>query len=105
MQFIETRVFTKRIVDAITDADYRKIQEALLRRPTHGDLIRGTGGVRKLRWGDDHRGKRGAFRLIYYWHSGREVFVMLFLYAKNDQNDLSPEQRHALAKVVREEFK
>jgi hypothetical protein len=105
VQFIETRAFTKRVVEAISDFDYRKIQEALLRRPAQGDVIRGSGGVRKLRVGDEGRGKRGAFRLIYYWHPAREIFLMLFLYAKNEQNDLSPEQIRALATAVRQEFK
>jgi mRNA-degrading endonuclease RelE of RelBE toxin-antitoxin system len=105
MKFIETRAFTRRVVEALSDAEYRRLQETLLRRPTHGDLIRGTGGVRKLRWGDETRGKRGAYRVIYYWHSEREVFLMLFIYAKADQSDLSAEQRRALAKVVEEEFR
>ncbi|HEX3069593.1 MAG TPA: type II toxin-antitoxin system RelE/ParE family toxin [Thermoanaerobaculia bacterium] len=105
VQFIETRAFTRRVVEAISDFEYRKIQEALLRRPAQGDVIRGSGGVRKLRVGYEGRGKRGAFRLIYYWHPIREIFLMLFLYAKNEQNDLSPEQVRALATAVRQEFK
>jgi mRNA-degrading endonuclease RelE of RelBE toxin-antitoxin system len=105
VQFIETRAFTRRVTEAMSDAEYRQLQEALLRRPAHGDLIRGTGGVRKLRWGDAARGKRAAYRVIYYWHVEREIFLMLFMYAKADQTDLTSEQRRVLAKAVREEFK
>ena len=104
MEFIETRAFTRRVVEALRDAEYRQMQEALLSRPLVGDVIRGTGGVRKLRWGDSDRGKRGAYRVIYYWHAQREIFLMLFIYSKAEQNDLSAEQRRLLGKVVREEF-
>ena len=86
------------------DDEYRLLQEALLRRPTHGDLIEGTGGIRKLRWGEQGRGKRGGFRIIYYWHAKREMFLMLYLYRKNEQKDLTAEQRRILAKVVKQEL-
>jgi mRNA-degrading endonuclease RelE of RelBE toxin-antitoxin system len=89
----------------LSDADYASLQEALLRRPRQGDLIRETGGIRKLRWGEAGRGKRGALRVIYYWHSGFEMFLMLFIYRKSDQGDLTADQRRALAAVVREEFR
>ena len=105
MRFIETHVFTRRIANVMSDEEYRELQEALLRRPLQGDVIRETGGVRKLRWREEGRGKRGALRIIYYWHVERRIFLMLFLYRKAEQNDLSAEQRRALAKVVREEFK
>jgi len=105
MKFVETTAFTRRIADGMSDDEYRHLQEALLRRPAHGDLIEGTGGVRKLRWGEEARGKRGGFRVIYYWHPKREMFLMLFLYRKSDQKDLTAEQRRALAKAVRQELK
>jgi hypothetical protein len=105
MKFVETTAFTRRITDAMSDDEYRHLQEALLRRPAHGALIEGTGGVRKLRWGEEARGKRGGLRVIYYWHPKREMFLMLFLYRKSDQKDLTAEQRQALAKAVRQELK
>ena len=89
----------------MSDAEYRELQQALLRRPTQGDVIRETGGVRKLRLGEAGRGKRGGLRIIYYWHAERLIFLMLFLYRKAEQNDLSADQRRLLAKAVREEFK
>lgn len=105
MKFVETSVFTRRITEVVSDDEYRLLQEALLRRPTHGDLIEGTGGIRKLRWGEQGRGKRGGFRIIYYWNATREIFLMLYLYRKNEQKDLTAEQRRVLAKVVKQELK
>lgn len=105
MKFVETSVFTRRIADVLSDDEYRLLQEALLRRPAQGDLIEGTGGVRKLRWREEGRGKRGGLRVIYYWHLEREVFLMLFLYRKSEQKDLTADQKRVLAKVVKQEFK
>ncbi|HET9845241.1 MAG TPA: NadS family protein [Nitrospira sp.] len=61
--------------------------------------------MRKLRWAASSRGKRGGFRLIYYWEPESETFYMLYLYAKNEQRDLTSAQLKVLAKLVREEFK
>jgi len=97
-------VFTRRITEALPDDEYRLVQEALLRRPAQGDLIEGTGGIRKLRWREERRGKRGGLRLIYYWHVEREIILMLFLYRKSDQKDLTADQKRILATVVRQEF-
>lgn len=105
MRFIETPVFTRRITAFTSDEDYRRLQQALLRRPTQGDVIEGTGGVRKLRWGEAGRGKRGSLRIIYYWNEARILFLMLFVYRKSEQKDLSTDQRKALANGVRQEFK
>jgi hypothetical protein len=105
VKFVETTVFTRRITEVMADDEYRALQEALLRRPAHGDLIEGTGGMRKLRWGEEGRGKRGSLRVIYYWHVRREMFLMLYVYRKSEQKDLTAEQRKLLAKVVRQELK
>jgi mRNA-degrading endonuclease RelE of RelBE toxin-antitoxin system len=102
---VETSVFTRRITDTLSDDDYRLVQEALLRRPAQGDLIEGTGGIRKLRWREEGRGKRGGLRLIYYWHAEREIVLMLFLYRKSEQKDLTVDQKRILAQVVQQEFK
>ena len=98
-------MFTRRLTEALSDDDYRLVQEALLRRPAQGDLIEGTGGIRKLRWREEGRGKRGGLRLIYYWHAEREIILMLFLYRKSEQKDLTADQKRILAKAVRQELK
>jgi mRNA-degrading endonuclease RelE of RelBE toxin-antitoxin system len=74
-------------------------------RPEQGALIRGTGGLRKIRWGGKGHGKRGGYRLIYYWDKGTDAFYMLYIYPKNLQEDLTPRQCKLLGQLVREEFK
>lgn len=68
--------------------------------PGEGDLIRGTGGVRKLRWQRGGRGKSGGVRVIYYFHSERIPLYLLTVFAKNERADLSQAERNELAKLV-----
>jgi hypothetical protein len=105
MRFVETPIFTRAITELIDDESYRAFQVALALRPEQGALIQGTGGLRKIRWVAPGRGKRGGVRIIYYWHSREDAFYLLYAYAKNDQEDLTPAQARALARLVREEFK
>lgn len=105
MRFIESPVFTASLRRHLDDEQYRALQVALTLRPDQGRLIPGGGGLRKLRWGAQGRGKRGGIRLIYYWAADEKTCFMAYMYAKNEQGDLSPTQLRALARVVREEFK
>jgi mRNA-degrading endonuclease RelE of RelBE toxin-antitoxin system len=105
VRFIETIAFTRHVVEVMSDDEYRRLQQALLARPTHGVLIPGTGGARKIRWGTQVGGKRGGFRIIYYWHAARQIFLMLYLYSKTEQGDLTSTQRRAVGTVIKEEFK
>jgi mRNA-degrading endonuclease RelE of RelBE toxin-antitoxin system len=66
MRFVETPVFTKRVKDLLPDEDYRTLQIALVLRPEQGPLIKGGGGLRKVRWAPKRVGKRGGVRVIYY---------------------------------------
>lgn len=104
MRFVETHVFTELVCERLGDDTYRALQIALLLRPEQGALIRSSGGLRKVRWGAQGGGKRGGFRIIYYWHKASRTFYMLFLYRKNEQGDLTAAQTRTLARVVREEF-
>ena len=70
-----------------------------------GAVIRGSGGLRKVRWAPEGRGKRGGVRVIYYWAVDEAVCYMLYLYGKNEQGDLTPTQIRMLGRLVREEFK
>ncbi|MDP3768351.1 MAG: hypothetical protein Q8S13_10075, partial [Dehalococcoidia bacterium] len=63
MRFVETPVFTAAVTSLLSDEEYRQLQLALLIRPEQGALIRGSGGLRKLRWGARGRGKRGGVRV------------------------------------------
>ncbi len=105
MRFIETSVFTAVLHRHLDDERYRQLQMALMLRPEQGPIIKGSGGLRKIRWAPAGVGKRGGVRVIYYWAPVEAVFYMLYIYAKTEQGDLTPQQVRALARVVREEFK
>ena len=104
MRFVETPVFTSRLGALLADESYRALQLALALRPEQGSLIRGSRGLRKLRWGATGRGKRGGVRVIYHWNAREDVAYMLFVYAKNEQGDLTPAQVKTLLRLVREEL-
>ncbi|MBU1054453.1 MAG: type II toxin-antitoxin system RelE/ParE family toxin [Proteobacteria bacterium] len=101
MLFIETTIFTKEIHRLTTDDNYRMLQTALMLRPDAGSLIKGSGGLRKIRWNLPGLGKRGALRVIYYLNLPDTIF-MLFPYRKNEQEDLTTEQLKLLRKFVKE---
>jgi hypothetical protein len=105
MRFVETPIFTKVIERLVSDEDYRGLQIALMLRPEQGPVIRGGGGLRKVRWARPGGGKSGGLRVIYYWAAAEEAFYMLYAYAKNEQGDLTAAQTRALGQLVREEFK
>ena len=104
MRFIETSVFTRAVRSLFNDEEYRALQLALLLRPEQGELIHGTGGLRKIRWAKGKNGKRRGARIIYFWDAAQETFYMLYVYAKSGQEDLTPEQIRVLKRLVREEF-
>jgi mRNA-degrading endonuclease RelE of RelBE toxin-antitoxin system len=105
MRFVETPVFTKVITGLLDDEDYRRLQIALMLRPEQGPIIRGTGGLRKVRWAKAGAGKRGGLRVIYYGAPKESVVCMVYAYSKSDQADLTPTQERLLGQIVREEFK
>ena len=67
MRFVETPVVTREVLELLDDEELRSLQLALLRRPELGPMIRGSGGLRKLRWAGQGRGKSGGLRVIYFW--------------------------------------
>ena len=98
-------MFTGLVRKSLDDDEYRALQLTLLLRPEQGPLIPGSGGLRKIRWGKEGHGKRGGLRVIYYWDKPSSRCFMPFLYAKNEQGDLTPSQVRTLARLVREEFR
>lgn len=97
---METPVFTRAVGELLPDEEYRRLQVILLLRPEIGDVISGSGGLRKLRWRSASRGKRGGLRLIYYWDAPSTMY-MLLVYKKSRRDDLSPLQLKTLKSLVR----
>jgi hypothetical protein len=87
--FVETKLFTKLVQEYLSDDEYRVLQQSLIANPESGDVIPGSGGVRKLRWGVAGRGKRGGLRVIYFLRLRNEEIWMLTLYAKNVADNIS----------------
>lgn len=81
--FIETTLFTHLVQKYLSDEEYVHLQNFLIANPEAGDLIPGSGGVRKLRWSMRGRGKRGGLRVIYYAKTAQRTIWMLTIYAKN----------------------
>jgi len=104
MIFLETSIFTRRVTSILPDNEYRQLQAALVGRPDAGAIIPGSGGIRKIRWSASGRGKRGGARIIYYWATEQERILMLFIYAKNESDDLSADQLKTLKHLVEKEY-
>jgi hypothetical protein len=102
--FIETPVFSSQLHGLLSDEEYRALQLALALRPEQGALIPGSGGLRKLRWMLRGRGKRGGLRVIYFWDPAEDGIYLLFLYPKNRQEDLTPDQLKRLRRIVQEDL-
>lgn len=105
--FLELPPFERHRASYLSDEEYRKLQNDLMRHPTAGDVIKGTGGLRKIRYGDPRRGqgKRGGLRVIYYWQVAESQFWLFTVYDKDEMDDLTPEQRKALAQLLDNEIK
>jgi len=85
--FIESPIFSKLIGDYLDDDDYSRLQHYLLKSPKAGDVIRGSGGVRKVRWASRGKGKRGGIRVIYYVPDGDNMW-MLTVYSKGEADTI-----------------
>ncbi len=105
MKIVGTSVFTKRLKVLLNDEDYRKLQNEIILNPEKGKIIGGSGGLRKIRWSIPGKGKSGGVRIIYYWAKHRELILMLLIYSKNEQDDLSNAQLKILKTLVQKEFK
>ena len=97
--FVETRLFTKLVVDYLTDEEYGDLQESLMRDPNAGQVIPGSGGVRKIRCAAPGRGKRGGYRIIYYVKKTHGVIWMLTMYPKNVAENIPT---HVLRQIRKE---
>ena len=101
---IETSIFTRQVQALLTEEQYRRLQISLILRPDVGVIIPGSGGLRKMRWSIQSRGKRGGVRVIYYWITRQDRILMLTIYAKSEKDDLTADQLKILKKIVEEEY-
>ena len=104
--FVELPPFERYRSSYLDDVAYGELQNTLMANPWAGDLISGTGGLRKLRWLDNRRGKgkRGGMRVIYFFWNGHDQFWLFTLYDKDEMNDLSSEQRAQLKQMIKAEL-
>ena len=104
--FVELPAFERNRSAYLTDEAFRGLQNAMLKNPEAGDLITGTGGLRKLRHGDATRGKgkRGGLRIIYYWWEPKRQFWLFTLYDKDELDDLSPREKAVLKTLLKQEL-
>jgi hypothetical protein len=100
MVIVETTVFTRLIQELMSDDEYKDLQEALVNRPDLGDLIKGSGGIRKVRWNLEGTGKSGGVRAIYYWVVNDDHIRMLYVYPKGKQANLTKGQVAQLKAIV-----
>jgi len=98
--FIETAIFTRQLSEVLTDDQYAALQGMLMARPDLGVLIRGGSGIRKIRWAATGRGKSGGVRVVYFWRVAEAQIILLTIYAKNEQTNLTPAQVKQLARYV-----
>ena len=97
-------MFTRQIIALLDDTHYAALQHALFLDPALGDIIPGSGGIRKLRWAAKGHGKSGGARVIYYWVVSAETILMLDAYAKNVKADLTKDEIRKLRRIVEEEY-
>ena len=99
---VETRVFSRRAEKLLKVEEYAELILYLASHPEEGDEISGTGGVRKLRFAAFGRGKSGGVRVIYYFYDAENPLYAMLLYGKNEQVNLTSEQKQGLSAIVAE---
>lgn len=104
MEFIETPTFTKRITKLLPDGTYADLQAYIAENPERASVMKGTGGARKIRWSIDGRGKSGGVRVVYYVDLP-DACYMLFVFAKNEQANLTAKQRETLRRYIQTNLK
>jgi len=104
--FVELPVFERYRAGYLDDKAFAEMQQALMKTPDVGEVIQGTGGLRKMRFADPRRGKgkRGGLRIIYYWWAPGLQFWLYTLYDKDEMADLSPSQRKAMKAMLKAEL-
>ena len=99
IEFIETSIFTRQIKTLATDDELKALQVELIAQPEKGDLIQGTGGLRKIRMATGQQGKSGSARVIYFLATA-EVIYLVLAYAKNEKESLTAAEKADLKKLT-----
>jgi hypothetical protein len=99
MVFIESAVFTRQVRELLTDDEYAGLQWHLALYPKAGEVIQGTGGLRKVRWASGGGGKRGGVRVIYFHTVNQNQVRLLLIYRKGIKDDLSGAEKKVLRKL------
>jgi mRNA-degrading endonuclease RelE of RelBE toxin-antitoxin system len=94
--------YTRRAGELLSTAEQEAVVDLVAYDPTRGDLIAGTGGLRKLRIAVGGSGKRGGARVIYYFYSEDFLVLLVALYAKNEKSDLTAREKKSFARLVQE---
>jgi hypothetical protein len=104
--FVELPPFERHRANYLDDDAFLRLQRLLMLSPQAGDVIPGTGGLRKLRFGDERRGKgkRGGLRVIYYWWNTGSQFWLFTIFDKDEMSDLTPGERKELKEMIRREL-
>lgn len=104
--FIELPPFERHRQNYLNDESFRELQKMLMDNPDAGDVIEGSGGLRKIRYADEKRGKgkRGGLRVIYYWWQTGKQFWLFTVYNKDEMDDLTAAQRKILKELLRQEL-
>jgi hypothetical protein len=99
MIFIETPIFTEDVKDLLSDEEYAALQQHLANEPDAGALITHTGGLRKVRWAAQSKGKSGGVRIIYYHVTAGAQIRMILIYKKGIKDSLSEAEKAVLRKL------
>ncbi len=102
MIFIEHPVFTRRIMELLTDEEYSKFQSELAANPETGDVIPGMGGLRKIRLALPGHGKRGGARVLYLLFAKADTVFLLYVFTKGEFEDLPQDKRRIIHGLVTE---
>lgn len=100
LHFIETPTFTRLIAALASDDELKELQSELIAQPEKGDLIQGTGGLRKVRMAKKGQGKSGSLRVLYYF-AYAETIYLVYVYAKTTQDTLTNEEKKQLKELVK----
>jgi mRNA-degrading endonuclease RelE of RelBE toxin-antitoxin system len=101
--FKESPIFIKMVRHYLDAAEYIALQQHLVTNPDVGVIIPGSGGLRKLRWKTKGRGKRGGYRVIYYWRKQQYEIWLLTMYAKTEVENIPAHLLRALKEELKDE--